>query len=151
MGLEIVHISSKIRFEKKFNTFSCPSRMSVYERERCSTLLSKFRIGQVFTNSLVVCGSPRYQKIREFEKLTTECFTYVVLYRLLFLVICAGKEFALRIDLTSMQSMLPRYATLIKSFRKFKMLPSREPVPFIFFFFLSFLFYNEIPTKMAQK
>ena len=31
------------------------------------------------------------------------------------------------------------------------MLPSREPVPFIFFFFLSFLFYNEIPTKMAQK
>lgn len=32
MGLEIVHISSKIRFEKKFNT--CPSRMSVYERER---------------------------------------------------------------------------------------------------------------------
>lgn len=101
MGLEIVHISSKIRFEKKFNT--CPSRMSVYERER-DVQLSFRSFGSVKFSQIPWSfrGSPRYQKIREFEKLTTECFTYVVLYRLLFLVICAGKEFALRIDLTSM-------------------------------------------------
>lgn len=75
----------------------------VREREREKFKFSPFQVSDrssfhEFLGRLWFTDTKRFEN----SKLTTECFTYVVLYRLLFLVICAGKELALRIDLTSM-------------------------------------------------